>query len=140
MSVMTKEPAEVTAIRPFTIEIRDADLDDLRARIAATRWPEKETVDDASQGVPVPKIRGPGSAMPNVFFFSADATGRCSAMLTQTTELADLQVLLERQSPLTDSNRRPPPYHGGCRLGRAGSGGNRRPRTSCKRACTSGVV
>jgi hypothetical protein len=48
MSVMTKEPAEVTAIRPFTIETRDADLDDLRARIAATRWPEKETVEDDS--------------------------------------------------------------------------------------------
>ena len=38
-------------IRPFTIEIPEADLEDLRARIAATRWPEKETVDDASQGV-----------------------------------------------------------------------------------------
>jgi pimeloyl-ACP methyl ester carboxylesterase len=53
MSVMTKEPVEVTAIRPFRIEIGDAELDDLRARIAATRWPEKETVDDASQGVPL---------------------------------------------------------------------------------------
>jgi pimeloyl-ACP methyl ester carboxylesterase len=39
------------AIRPFTIETPEADLDDLRARIAATRWPEKETVDDPSQGV-----------------------------------------------------------------------------------------
>ncbi len=40
-----------TAVRPFTIDIPEADLADLRARIAATRWPEKETVDDASQGV-----------------------------------------------------------------------------------------
>ena len=39
--------------RPFTIEIPEADLEDLRARIAATRWPEKETVDDQSQGVPL---------------------------------------------------------------------------------------
>jgi pimeloyl-ACP methyl ester carboxylesterase len=39
------------AIRPFTIETSEADLDDLRARIAATRWPEEETVDDQSQGV-----------------------------------------------------------------------------------------
>jgi len=53
MSVMTKEPTEVKTIRPFTIETRDADLDDLRARIAATRWPDKETVDDSSQGVPL---------------------------------------------------------------------------------------
>jgi len=41
-----------TAIRPFTVPIvPKAALDDLRRRIAATRWPEKETVSDASQGV-----------------------------------------------------------------------------------------
>jgi pimeloyl-ACP methyl ester carboxylesterase len=47
----TKAPASAPAIRPFTIETPEADLDDLRARIKATRWPEKETVDDRSQGV-----------------------------------------------------------------------------------------
>ena len=46
-----------TAIRPFTIETPQADLDDLRARIAATRWPEKETVDDPSQGVQLATIQ-----------------------------------------------------------------------------------
>ena len=41
-----------TAIRPFTVPIAPKTaLDDLRRRIAATRWPEKETVTDASQGV-----------------------------------------------------------------------------------------
>ncbi len=40
-----------TAVRPFTVEIPEADLEDLRRRIAATRWPEKEPVADASQGV-----------------------------------------------------------------------------------------
>jgi pimeloyl-ACP methyl ester carboxylesterase len=40
-----------TAIRPFTFEVSDADLIDLRRRITATRWPERETVADASQGV-----------------------------------------------------------------------------------------
>ena len=41
-----------TAIRPFTVPIvPQAALDDLRRRIAATRWPEKETVADQSQGV-----------------------------------------------------------------------------------------
>jgi pimeloyl-ACP methyl ester carboxylesterase len=38
------------AIRPFTFEFPEAELEDLRARIAATRWPEKETVADQSQG------------------------------------------------------------------------------------------
>jgi pimeloyl-ACP methyl ester carboxylesterase len=42
---------EDAAIRPFTIEIPEAELEALRARIAATRWPERETVADESQGV-----------------------------------------------------------------------------------------
>ena len=50
MSVRTEKAADATAIRPFTIDTSEEDLDDLRARIAATRWPEKETVEDQSQG------------------------------------------------------------------------------------------
>src|SRR3954452_24335396 len=41
---------KASGIRPFTIQVPEADLDDLRARIVATRWPEKETVPDQSQG------------------------------------------------------------------------------------------
>jgi pimeloyl-ACP methyl ester carboxylesterase len=51
MSTMTEKSAGATAIRPFTIEIPEAELEALRARIAATRWPEKEPVADQSQGV-----------------------------------------------------------------------------------------
>src|SRR3989449_2292019 len=43
--------AEDNAVRPFRIDVPEAELVDLRKRIAATRWPEKETVADASQGV-----------------------------------------------------------------------------------------
>jgi len=50
MSVIAEKATDATAIRPFTIETPQDDLDDLRARVAATRWPEKETVDDQSQG------------------------------------------------------------------------------------------
>ena len=50
MSVMAEKSADGTAIRPFTIETPESDLDDLGARIVATRFPEKETVDDISQG------------------------------------------------------------------------------------------
>jgi pimeloyl-ACP methyl ester carboxylesterase len=39
-------------ITPFRIEASDAELDDLRRRLAATRWPEREPVDDWSQGIP----------------------------------------------------------------------------------------
>jgi pimeloyl-ACP methyl ester carboxylesterase len=50
MPVKAETSADATAIRPFTIDTPEADLDDLRARIVATRWPEKETVEDQSQG------------------------------------------------------------------------------------------
>jgi pimeloyl-ACP methyl ester carboxylesterase len=40
-----------TEIRPFRVDLSQKDLDDLRQRIAATRWPSKELVDDRSQGV-----------------------------------------------------------------------------------------
>jgi pimeloyl-ACP methyl ester carboxylesterase len=51
MAVRTEKPAGDTTIRPFTIETPEAELEDLRARIAATRWPTSELVDDRSQGV-----------------------------------------------------------------------------------------
>jgi pimeloyl-ACP methyl ester carboxylesterase len=57
MAATVERTAGKTAIRPFTIEIPEADLEDLRARIAATRWPEKETVDDPSQGVQLATIQ-----------------------------------------------------------------------------------
>jgi pimeloyl-ACP methyl ester carboxylesterase len=49
--ITTHETTDATAIRPFQLEISDEQLDDLRRRIAATRWPTKELVDDRSQGV-----------------------------------------------------------------------------------------
>ena len=53
MTVMAETPTGDTTIRPFTVDIPEADLEDLRRRITATQWPEKETVDDDSQGVPL---------------------------------------------------------------------------------------
>jgi len=45
------------AIRPFRVHVPEADLVDLRRRIAATRWPDPETVDDQSQGIQLAKIK-----------------------------------------------------------------------------------
>ena len=42
-----------SAIRPFQVNVPQAKLDDLRRRISATNWPERETVTDNSQGVPL---------------------------------------------------------------------------------------
>jgi pimeloyl-ACP methyl ester carboxylesterase len=46
-----------TSIRPFHAHFSDAQLADLRARIAATRWPDKETVSDRSQGAQLDKLK-----------------------------------------------------------------------------------
>jgi hypothetical protein len=40
-----------TEIRPFHVDVAEEELADLRRRIASTRWPERETVADQSQGV-----------------------------------------------------------------------------------------
>jgi hypothetical protein len=41
------------AIRAFEVGFDESELTELRRRIEATRWPERETVDDDSQGVPL---------------------------------------------------------------------------------------
>jgi pimeloyl-ACP methyl ester carboxylesterase len=43
--------SHTTTVRPFHVNVPEADLIELRTRIDATRWPERETVADASQGV-----------------------------------------------------------------------------------------
>ena len=52
-----KTGPEDKSIRPFRIAIPQKDLSDLRRRIAATRWPDHETVDDQSQGVQLAKLQ-----------------------------------------------------------------------------------
>jgi pimeloyl-ACP methyl ester carboxylesterase len=47
----TEQAADKTAIRPFHFNFTDEELADLRRRVNATRWPERELVSDASQGV-----------------------------------------------------------------------------------------
>ena len=49
--------AEDDAIRPFRVNVPEEQLVDLRRRINATNWPERETVTDASQGVPLATIQ-----------------------------------------------------------------------------------
>ncbi len=48
---MAHTPDQETAIRPFHVSIPESALVDLRKRITATRWPDRETIADASQGV-----------------------------------------------------------------------------------------
>src|SRR5262245_49895433 len=56
-SSATGQEAAESSIRPFKVQVPQAALDDLRRRIAATRWPDKETVADQSQGVQLLKLQ-----------------------------------------------------------------------------------
>jgi len=53
----TRQATKDPSIRTFTIDVPQAKLDDLRRRIVATQWPEKEPVADASQGVQLATIQ-----------------------------------------------------------------------------------
>jgi hypothetical protein len=48
---------KAAAIRPFHFEASQAELVDLRKRVTATRWPDKEQVADATQGVQLATVR-----------------------------------------------------------------------------------
>jgi Epoxide hydrolase N terminus len=48
---MAQQAGEEAAVRPFRVDVPEAALVELRRRIAATQWPEKETVADQSQGL-----------------------------------------------------------------------------------------
>src|SRR5688572_11579043 len=54
---MSSTAAAATEIRPFRVDIPDAALDDLRQRLAATRFPSRELVGDRSQGVQLVTIK-----------------------------------------------------------------------------------
>ena len=47
------------AITPFTLSVPESELEDLRRRLAATRWPDRETVGDWTQGSPLPTVQAP---------------------------------------------------------------------------------
>ena len=56
INLLSRDPAAAAdgnAVRPFKINIPEESLVDLRRRINATNWPERETVTDQSQGVPL---------------------------------------------------------------------------------------
>jgi len=56
-AVSSVEPGSSEAIRPFKVHFSEEELVDLKRRILATRWPEKETVSDQTQGVPLATVK-----------------------------------------------------------------------------------
>ena len=56
-SATQKGSEQADAIRPFRVNVPEAELTELRRRINATKWPERETVTDQSQGVQLATIQ-----------------------------------------------------------------------------------
>jgi epoxide hydrolase len=57
MPVVARELRDVAPVQPFAIGIPEGELRDLRERPARTRWPERETVEDWTQGVPLAYLK-----------------------------------------------------------------------------------
>ena len=57
LAALASGALQAQSIRPFRVHVPDSELADLRRRIAATRWPDKETVADASQGAQLAKLQ-----------------------------------------------------------------------------------
>jgi pimeloyl-ACP methyl ester carboxylesterase len=53
----TEQAADKTAIHPFRVNVPESELDELRRRVVAARLPERETVSDFSQGVPLDTVQ-----------------------------------------------------------------------------------
>jgi pimeloyl-ACP methyl ester carboxylesterase len=92
-----------TEIRPFQVDIPDAALEDLRRRIAATNWPEKETVTDQSQGVPLAMIQQLARYWATDYDWRA-CEARLNALPQFITELDGLDIhFLHVRSPHEDA-------------------------------------
>jgi pimeloyl-ACP methyl ester carboxylesterase len=123
-----------TQIRPFHIEVTEEQIADLRRRIAATRWPTKELVDDRSQGVQLATLKALADYWTSEYDFGR-VEARLNTLPQFTTEIDGVEIhfihvrsqhedalplimthgwpgsvieLLETISPLTD-----PTAHGG---------------------------
>jgi pimeloyl-ACP methyl ester carboxylesterase len=75
-----------TDIRSFRIDIPDEALDDLRRRIAATRWPTRELVDDRSQGVQLATMQALARAWSTDYDWRA-CEARLNALPQATSEI-----------------------------------------------------
>ena len=91
--------SEAAAIRPFEVDFPDAALDDLRRRIQATRLPEKETVEDTSQGVRLATIDALTRYWGSEYDFER-VEGRLNAFPQFMTEIDGLDIhFIHLESP-----------------------------------------
>jgi pimeloyl-ACP methyl ester carboxylesterase len=89
--MMSSAVESATEVRPFHFEVRQEELDDLRRRIAATRLPEKEPVDDRSQGVQLAAIEALAHYWGNEYDFGR-LESRLSGLPQFMTEIDGLDI------------------------------------------------
>jgi pimeloyl-ACP methyl ester carboxylesterase len=90
-------------VTPFRIDVPDAELEDLRDRLRRTRWPERETVTDRSQGVPLAELRALCAYWAERYDWRA-AEARLNALPQLRTEIDDLGIhFLHVRSPRADA-------------------------------------
>jgi pimeloyl-ACP methyl ester carboxylesterase len=92
MEVVMSSTVETAAqTQPFHVEIPEERLDDLRRRIAATRWPSEELVDDRSQGVQLATIQELARYWANDYDFDR-IEARLNALPQFTTEIDGVEI------------------------------------------------
>jgi pimeloyl-ACP methyl ester carboxylesterase len=90
---MSRTVETATEIRPFQVEIPEEQIDDLRRRIAATRWPTKELVADRSQGVQLATLQELARYWASDYDFGR-IEARLNALPQFTTEIDGVDVHL----------------------------------------------
>ncbi|HSS81973.1 MAG TPA: epoxide hydrolase N-terminal domain-containing protein, partial [Gaiellaceae bacterium] len=88
---MSTTAETATDIRPFHVELDEEQIDDLRRRIAATRWPSKELVDDRSQGVQLATLKALADYWSNEYDFGRVAE-RLNALPQYVTEIDGIEI------------------------------------------------
>jgi pimeloyl-ACP methyl ester carboxylesterase len=95
--------SDQTTVRPFHVEVPEEDLVELRRRIAATRWPEKEPVTDPSQGVQLATMQALARYWETEYDFGR-LEARLSVLPQFMTELDGLDVhFIHLRSPHEDA-------------------------------------
>ena len=87
----TSPAGDDPVIRPFTVNMPQSALDEMRRRIAATRWPDKETVADQSQGVPLATMRALADYWATAYDWRK-AEAKLNALAQFTTEIDGLEI------------------------------------------------
>ncbi len=87
----TTQSSTAAAIRPFEVSVSEAEIEDLRRRIEATRWPSNELVEDRSQGVQLATTRALADYWANEYDFGR-LEARLNALPQFTTEIDGVDI------------------------------------------------